>query len=108
MSALIHVCGGCSQVVPANGGYLGVRHGDITSAETPGSVRWEVWHFACDPQPEDGYQIGTEQIATREALDYWSRHLSRKAWLPLTDWDQLMAETADGTGTRIITPARAA
>jgi hypothetical protein len=60
------------------------------------------------PRPEDGYQIGTEQIATMAALFWWSAHLMSKRWLPMTDWDELMREAADGTGARIISLASAA
>ena len=124
MTELIMTCDVCHEPISPGAGFLGVRHADIVRYQSdevawremyPGSlhsgadlmdmpveVTWQAYHFGCDPKPdEDGYQIDTDQIATWRQLTSWTAHLMGKTWLSCTDWDDLLRETADGTGQRI-------
>jgi hypothetical protein len=125
MSELAAICDGCHSHVAPGAGYLGVRHSEITAyqaaekawserypgdthtigelTEMPDGVLWHVWHFRCDPHPEeDGYQIGVEDLRTWTRLAWWTAHLMSKSWLPLTDWDGLLRDVADRRGRRIV------
>jgi hypothetical protein len=124
MTELTVICGACHEPISPGGGFLGVRDADIgryQSAEAawremhpgslhsgadlmelPGAVTWVAYHFDCDPKPDEhGYQIDTEEITTWPQLTSWTAHLMGKTWLSWTDWDELLRETAAGTGQRI-------
>ena len=126
MTELTVICGACHEPIFPGDGFLGVRDADIGRYQSdeaawremhPGSlhsgadlmdlpveVTWLAYHSGCDPKPDEpGYQIDTDQITTWPQLTSWTAHLMGKTWLSCTDWDELLRETADGTGQRIAT-----
>ena len=90
------------------------RHGgDVMSLQDlmtlPEDVPWRARHHACAPKADaDAYEIDTDRLSCWRDLIWWTAHLMGKRWLELTDWDELLRETAEGDGSRIIAEAQAA
>lgn len=71
----------------------------------PDPAHWRVHHHSCDPAPNaNSYAIEIHRCRSWADLVWWTAHLMCKAWLPRTDWEELLQEAAEAGQTRI-TPA---
>ncbi|MEU4173001.1 hypothetical protein AB0F46_39795 [Streptomyces sp. NPDC026665] len=69
----------------------------------PKPARWQVHHTACNPSPRArSYAIEVHRCRSWVGLVWWTAHLMGTTWLQHTDWEQLLRETVEATGTRII------
>lgn len=125
MSELTVICGRCKRPITPGTGFLAVslreireyqaaeeawqaRHqGEAHSLQDlmtlPDEVPWRARHHACAPKADsDAYEISTDRLVSWRDLTWWTAHLMAKSWLEVTDWDELLRETADGEGTRIV------
>ena len=113
-------CDGCGKPVAAGKGYIEVDAGAAMksmeeskahSAELhlrfagrpmpaseiiiPTIVLWQVYHAACDPDPdEEGshyyYHFDVGRCRTLAELLHWNAHLHGKVWLDYTNWDRFI------------------
>lgn len=112
---LVWVCGVCRKPVHDGEGYLHVdlrkalqverewaaeelRDSpiDVNDLHTmPGQVGWLAHHHGCDPDPDHFcYSVDIHTVRTHSDLLRWTAHLMSKAWLPHTDWEQLIERMA--------------
>lgn len=66
----------------------------------PPILHWQILHFVCSPD-DDAYEIDVDLVRTLGDLDRWNDHLRAKNWLPLTDWDELVAGVSAGRDDRV-------
>lgn len=92
------------------------RHGsdsyDVADLRSlPPEAEWRVTHHQCrnDATPFESYCIDPGDIGTWSQLTRWTAHLMGKAWLPVTDWEELLLEVAgDQPSRRVRVAGRAA
>lgn len=88
----------------------GVRSFDAASLMSyPGPARWHVHHARCDPSPgANAYAIEVHRCRSWADLVWWTAHFMGKTWLQHTDWEDVLQEASEATGTRFTptTPPR--
>jgi hypothetical protein len=81
-------------------GALSFSVGSLMSYPDP--ARWQVHHDACYSSPRArSYGVEVHRCRSWADLVWWTAHLMGKTWLQDTDWENLLQETAEATGTRI-------
>jgi hypothetical protein len=97
---LAWTCDACHLPIVGRPGFLHVQPWRVhEDAENPDT--WHIHHAACLPAgtvDEEGYVHGycitTDQVSTREALAYWTRHLAGKTWYDLGQWREMVQRSA--------------
>ena len=74
--------GGVPRGVP---GLMVIKGSDLPDI---GPVRWETYHFDCDPDIDDNlYGVDVARCRTQGHLLSWTAHLMGKRWIRDTNWD---------------------
>ena len=119
------VCDGCGAAVGDEDGLLYVDHNEVRAVQEahkawhrprdeealtleelldhPGPACWQVRRTACLVTAEHAvYGIAVERVRTWRHLVGWTAHLMGKPWLPATDGDELLEQTAAHSTRRLV------
>jgi hypothetical protein len=120
------MCSACAQPVTQDDGYLWVNRREAAAVQQayralekrstdpldgsmslnmadilglPEPATWRAHHRDCDPvcEEEFHYRIPAARLRLRADLLDWTAHLLEKAWLPHTDWRDVVRETRTGS-----------
>jgi hypothetical protein len=129
------ICSTCARGITQDDGYLWVNRHEARAAQhayldlerrntdpadgsvsldlagllgLPEPAAWRADHRGCDPayDEEFHYRIPAARLRLRADVLDWTAHLMEKAWLPHTDWRDVMRETRTGSTRLILSGSR--